>query len=65
MIDQLDGEETAIVLYSSGTTGRPKGTAVSHNAAIANVEMMAHPPFLGSQNELGETIRYPNSNSEC
>ena len=53
IIDQIDGEEIAALMYSSGTTGRPKGTAVSHNAIIANIQMMAHPLFYGSGNSTG------------
>ena len=30
------GEETAVILYTSGTTGKPKGVMVSHRALIAN-----------------------------
>lgn len=34
------------LLYSSGTTGRPKGAAISHNAMLANLQMLTHPEFI-------------------
>ena len=33
------------LLYSSGTTGKPKGAATSHNAGIANLNMTTHPRY--------------------
>lgn len=34
---ELDAEDTALVLYTSGTTGRPKGTVHTHAGALAQV----------------------------
>lgn len=34
---QLTGKETAMLPYSSGTTGNPKGVIVSHNSLSANM----------------------------
>lgn len=34
---QLTGKETAMLPYSSGTTGNPKGVIVSHNSLTANM----------------------------
>ncbi|XP_018015447.1 luciferin 4-monooxygenase, partial [Hyalella azteca] len=42
---QLSGEEVVAVVYSSGTSGPPKGVCVTHNAAIASLDMMKHPMF--------------------
>ena len=33
--ESLDAEDTALVLYTSGTTGRPKGTVHTHAGALA------------------------------
>lgn len=34
--DEVESEDTAVVMYSSGTTGRPKGVALSHANLIAH-----------------------------
>ena len=35
------GEDLAVVVYTSGTSGRPKGAMLSHRALLANLEMSA------------------------
>ncbi len=34
---QLDGDDDATIMYTSGTTGRPKGALATHRAIIANM----------------------------
>ncbi len=42
------GEDLAVVLYTSGTSGRPKGAMLPHRALLANLEQRAAitPPVL-------------------
>jgi long-chain acyl-CoA synthetase len=43
------GEDLAVLLYTSGTSGRPKGAMLSHRALLANLEQTARisPPVVG------------------
>jgi long-chain acyl-CoA synthetase len=44
------GEDLAVLLYTSGTTGRPKGAMLSHRALLANLEqlMRIEPPVVAT-----------------
>jgi long-chain acyl-CoA synthetase len=44
-IEALDPDEAAMVVYTSGTTGTPKGALLSAHNALAGAEVMA--PMLG------------------
>ncbi len=37
----IDPEALAVLLYTSGTSGRPRGVMLSHRALIANIEQVA------------------------
>lgn len=37
-----DSESTAMILYTSGSTGLPKGTAISHRALHAQMQSLTH-----------------------
>jgi long-chain acyl-CoA synthetase len=45
----VGGEDLAVILYTSGTEGQPKGAMLSHRALIANLAQLAEvqPPVLG------------------
>lgn len=49
-ISPRDPEATAVVLYTSGATGLPRGVMLSHRALIANIEQVAalEPPIIGA-----------------
>ena len=40
MVDR-DGSDTAVILYTSGTTGTPKGAEITHDNLIRNAEVVA------------------------
>lgn len=44
------GEDLAVLLYTSGTTGRPKGAMLSHRALLANVDQLGRldPPVVAT-----------------
>lgn len=42
-LSEIDPEDTAILPFSSGTTGMPKGVELSHNNLVANLAQGSHP----------------------
>ncbi|MEV4810640.1 AMP-binding protein [Micromonospora avicenniae] len=45
------GDDLAVLLYTSGTEGRPKGAMLSHGALLANLEQVSRiePPVVGPE----------------
>ncbi|MDP9239836.1 MAG: AMP-binding protein [Actinomycetota bacterium] len=48
------GEDLAVLIYTSGTSGAPKGAMLSHRALLANLEQVSsiEPPVLGRDDVL-------------
>ena len=50
--DAGGGEDLAVLMFTSGTSGRPKGAMLSHRALLANLEQLAEladpPPMLAT-----------------
>lgn len=48
--DAAGGEDLAVLIYTSGTSGTPKGAMLSHRALLANLEQVSRiePPVLTS-----------------
>ncbi len=51
LLDQGDPEEPATIVYTSGTTGRPKGVVLSHRNFLSNVEACARLFDIGPEDE--------------
>jgi long-chain acyl-CoA synthetase len=46
-----DGEELAVIAYTSGTTGKPKGAMLSHGNLLANLDQMTAVPMLAESED--------------
>ncbi len=48
---RLDPESLAVLLYTSGTSGRPRAAMLSHRALLANIEQVAQvdPPMISGR----------------
>src|SRR3970282_2570631 len=55
VVPGCDPEETAVVLFTSGSEARPKGVALSHRALLSNIAQM------GAVIDYGPNDRFLNS----
>ena len=51
-LDEISGDSLAILLYTSGTTGKPKGAMITHDNIRATVEGLAQAWQFSSQDRL-------------
>jgi fatty-acyl-CoA synthase len=47
LLPQVDPDQAALILYTSGTTGAPKGVVLSHRGVVGNAELAAGRLGLG------------------
>ena len=62
-VPDLSGDEDAMILYTSGTTGLPKGVLHSHHALALNAVEMSDVLGLGPEDRLFLNIPFYYSNS--
>ena len=66
----IDEDDPAVIFYTSGTTGRPKGAVSTHRNMIANLQntvfnMVAGSMTAGSGGAVRPTRRRPSSRPRC
>jgi long-chain acyl-CoA synthetase len=54
-VDDLDGSDVAAIVYTSGTTGRPKGAVTTHENFLTNIENVVR--CVGLDRPAGQELR--------
>jgi len=52
IVDSLPSSTTVLLVYTSGTTGRPKGALLSHESVMTNAHMSQHMMQLNSNDRI-------------
>jgi len=55
-LPEIHPDQLALLPYSSGTTGLPKGVMLSHKNLVANMVQGEHPSLVGNIATKGEFI---------
>lgn len=62
---QAGGDEQALQLYTSGTTGRPKGSMLSHFNCLAQMEQMSHTAAYVPEDRVQNMLPFPHCGFIC
>jgi long-chain acyl-CoA synthetase len=53
---EIDEDDPAVIFYTSGTTGRPKGAISTHRTMIANLQNTVYTALAGAMSDPGKSL---------
>lgn len=62
---KVGGDEQAMQLYTSGTTGRPKGAMLTHISCLAQMDQMSHVGAYTPQDRVQNMLPFPHCGFIC
>lgn len=62
---KVGGDEQAMQLYTSGTTGRPKGAMLTHMSCLAQMDQMSHVGAYTPQDRVQNMLPFPHCGFIC